>query len=197
MTCLLQRQAQRGRTARTARMAIRIISRGTTVVEGPTDEPEIKDVALQGRMRNLLATLLLSQGPRRCCWRATNFGPHPAWQQQCLRAGQRDKAGWTGTSARDGTATESTSSRRRESLSLRRSRSPILRRSRFLTGGIHNADLRREGTCSWADAVRQSISRATNGKTTNARCFGMLMDGRAQATGIRAAIAGCGRSCWC
>ena len=63
-------------------------------VEGPTDDPEI--IALRARQkRNLLATLLLSQGVPMLL-AGDEIGRTPAGQQQRLLPGQRDSAGSTG-----------------------------------------------------------------------------------------------------
>ena len=58
-------------------------------VEGPTDDPAI--LALRARQkRNLLATLLLSQGVPMLLM-GDELGPHPARQQQRLLPGRRDQ----------------------------------------------------------------------------------------------------------
>ena len=60
-------------------------------VEGPTDDPEIR--ALRERQkRNMLATLLLSQGTPMLLGRR-RIRPHPEGQQQRLLPGQRDRLG--------------------------------------------------------------------------------------------------------
>ena len=58
-------------------------------VEGPTDDPEIKQLRLQQR-RNFLTTLLLSQGVPMICG-GRRMGPHAKGQQQRLLPGQRDQ----------------------------------------------------------------------------------------------------------
>ena len=66
--------------------------------EGPTDDPAIN--ALRARQRrNLLATLLLSQGTPMLL-AGDEFGAHAAGQQQRLLPGQRDQLGRTGTRRR-------------------------------------------------------------------------------------------------
>jgi glycogen operon protein len=59
---------------------------------------------------------------------------------------------------------------------------PILRRSRFLTGE-YNADLDVRDV-RWMSPSGQDIEDTQWGDA-NARCFGMLLDGRAQASGIK------------
>jgi glycogen operon protein len=59
---------------------------------------------------------------------------------------------------------------------------PVLRRSRFLTGEI-NPDIEVKEV-SWIDAsgAEMTVEAWDNSLT---RCFGMLLDGRGQATGIK------------
>ena len=59
---------------------------------------------------------------------------------------------------------------------------PILRRSRFLTGE-YNSDLDVKDV-RWLTPAATDIE-PEQWQDANARCFGMLMDGRAQATGIK------------
>jgi len=59
---------------------------------------------------------------------------------------------------------------------------PILRRWRFLTGD-HNPDLGVRDV-RWLSPAGQDIEDSHWGDA-NARCFGMLLDGRAQASGIK------------
>ena len=59
---------------------------------------------------------------------------------------------------------------------------PILRRSRFVTGE-YNAELDVKDV-RWLTPSATDIE-GEQWQDTNARCFGMLLDGRAQATGIK------------
>ena len=95
-------------------------------VEGPTDDPTI--LTLRARQqRNFIATLLLSQGvPMLLARRRTR--PHPARQQQRLRAGQRADLGATGMTS---TSRSSSSPPRWHAL---RKAHPTFRRSRFFDG---------------------------------------------------------------
>ena len=69
----------------------------------------------------------------------------------------------------------------RKVIALRRS-FPILRRSRFLTGE-YNADLE-VSDVRWLTPAATDMD-GEQWDDPNARCFGMLMDGRAQASGIK------------
>jgi glycogen operon protein len=63
-----------------------------------------------------------------------------------------------------------------------RNRYPILRRNRFLTG-LHNPELDVKDV-AWINANGEEM-RDDDWTNGNTRCFGMMIDGRAQATGIR------------
>jgi isoamylase len=143
--------------------------------EGPTEDPAIN--ALRGRqMRNLLGTLLLSQGTPMLLagdeFARTQKGNNNAYCQD-------NEVGWVdwdlGEDARALTGFT------QKLLALRREY-PILRRSRFLTG-VHNPELDVKDV-KWINANGSEMREEdwTNGNT---RCFGMLIDGRAQPTGIR------------
>jgi glycogen operon protein len=144
-------------------------------VEGPTEDPDI--VALRNRqMRNLLATLLLSQGTPMLLagdeFSRTQQGNNNAYAQD-------NPISWIDWNTTEDGATLIEFVRRVIAL---RQAFPILHRSRFLTGE-YNADLD-------AKDVRWLTPAATDmepeqWQDANARCFGMLMDGRAQATGIK------------
>jgi len=68
-----------------------------------------------------------------------------------------------------------------QTLTWLRHRYPILRRERFLAGEFNEAIGVKDVT--WINATGAEMSE--DGWTdTNMRCFGMLMDGRAQSTGI-------------
>jgi glycogen operon protein len=144
-------------------------------VEGPTDDPAI--TGLRDRQkRNLLATLLLSQGTPMLLagdeFGRTQGGNNNAYCQD-------NEISWIDWDIGEG-GTELAEFVRRV-IALRRS-FPILRRSRFLTGE-YNAELD-------VSDVRWLTPAATDmepeqWQDANARCFGMLIDGRAQASGIK------------
>ena len=128
-------------------------------------------------MRNMLATLLLSQGTPMVC-AGDEFAPHAAGQQQRLLPGQRDQLGRLGASP--------TTSRTQIAFFRRLTelfhRYPMLRRSRFFIGEV-NPDLDVKDV-TWIDANGSEMTPETWDNDLT-RCFGMLLDGRAQATGIK------------
>ena len=67
-------------------------------------------------------------------------------------------------------------------LTALRHRYPILRRTRFFTGE-YNEELGVKDV-TWINAGGDEM-QAEDWDDGNMQCFGMLMDGRAQATGIR------------
>ena len=143
--------------------------------EGPTDDPEIR--ALRWRqVRNLLSTLLLSQGTPMVTagdeFGRTQSGNNNAYCQD-------NETSWVNWEL-DGEQRELLAFFRRLTGFFHHYR--ILRRSRFLTGEM-NVDLDVKDV-TWIDANGAEMSREAwdNDRT---RCFGMLIDGRAQATGIK------------
>jgi len=145
--------------------------------EGPTEDAKI--VALRDRQkRNLLATLLLAQGTPMLL-AGDEFG---RTQQGNNNAYAQDSAiSWVDWNlAEDGAALIEFV---RRLIALRQA-FPILRRSRFLTGE-YNAELDVKDV-RWLTPSATDIE-AEQWQDANARCFGMLLDGRAQATGIRRA----------
>ncbi len=143
-------------------------------VEGPTDDPEIN--ALRSRqLRNMLATLLLSQGTPMLLagdeFGRTQNGNNNAYCQD-------DEIAWLNWDLKDkGKHLVDFV----QILTGLRQRFPILRRNRFYTG-----------TCNELIGVKDLTWINANGKEmedehwgdSNMKCFGMLMDGRAQPTGI-------------
>ena len=63
-----------------------------------------------------------------------------------------------------------------------RDRFPILRRGRYLTGELDPESGVRDVT--WLNALGQEMG-GSDWHDGNLRCFGMLLDGRARATGVR------------
>jgi glycogen operon protein len=142
-------------------------------VEGPTDDPKIS--ALRERQkRNLLATLLLSQGTPMLLagdeFGRTQQGNNNAYCQDNEISWIDWDFGETGLELAEFA---------RKLIALRKS-FPILRRSRFLTGE-YNADLDVKDV-RWLTPAATDIE---DWHDPSARCFGMLIDGRAQATGIK------------
>jgi isoamylase len=144
-------------------------------VEGSTDDPAI--TALRARqMRNMLATLLLSQGTPMLL-----AGDERARTQQGNNnAYCQDNAiswmDWSSDADR-----ESLIAFVRTLTGIRRDY-PIFRRSRFLTGQANPALGVKDVTWINANGSEMPTEDWSDG---NMHCFGMLMDGRAQTTGIR------------
>jgi isoamylase len=143
--------------------------------EGPTDDPAIN--ALRRRqMRNLLATLLLSQGTPMMLagdeFARTQQGNNNAY---C----QNNDISWVDWSLRDKNKFQVEFVQKLTGL---RHKYPILRRNRFLTGA-YNEELGVKDVM-WINADGAEMKDANWGDA-GMRCFGMLMDGRAQTTGIR------------
>ena len=146
-------------------------------VEGPTGDPDIK--ALRERqIRNLLATLLLSQGTPMLL-AGDEFG---RTQQGNNNPYNQDNAiSWLDWDIRpEGRHLIKFV----QELTALRHRYPILRRGRFLTGES-DGEAGMKDVC-WMNPSGQEM---TNGDWSdgNIHCFGMLLDGRARATGIRRA----------
>ena len=142
--------------------------------EGPTDDAAIN--ALRERqIKNLLATLLLSQGTPMLLagdeFGRTQHGNNNAYCQD-------SEISWL-----DWNIVEKGHSLIRfvQRLTELRSHYPILRRSRFLTGE-YNEELALKDV-TWINASGAEM-RAEDWDDGNMHCFGMLMDGRAQPTGI-------------
>ena len=141
--------------------------------EGPTDDPEI--AALRAKqVRNLLATLLLAQGTPMLLagdeFRRTQDGNNNAYCQD-------NELTWLDWDLAEQNADLTGFVRR---LTALRERYPILRRSRYLTGAYDEELNVRDVT--WVDTQGTEIAPDDWGDT---RTFGMLVDGRARATGIR------------
>jgi isoamylase len=143
--------------------------------EGPTEDPAINTLRAR-QERNMLATLLLSQGTPMMLagdeMRRTQKGNNNAYCQD-------NEISWL-----DWGLQEKNESLIRfvQQLTTLRHKYPVLRRNRFLTGefseelGVKdvtwiNANGKEMEAGQWADPVM--------------RCFGMLMDGRAQTSGVR------------
>ena len=144
-------------------------------VEGPSDYEEVN--ALRARqMRNFLGTLLLSQGTPMLLagdeFARTQQGNNNAYCQD-------NEISWV-----DWDIGEEGQRLIRfvQMLTALRHKYPILRRTRFLTG-THNEELGVKDV-TWINASGAEM-KPENWGDMDMECFGMLMDGRAQATGIR------------
>jgi isoamylase len=143
--------------------------------EGPTDDPEIK--ALRERqLRNFLATLLLSQGTPMLLagdeFARTQGGNNNAYCQD-------SEIGWLDWGIAEKGDSLIRFTRRLTGL---RQKYPVLRRTRFLTGEV-NEELGVKDV-AWLSPVGAEMTDE-NWADANAKCFGMLIDGRARVTGLR------------
>jgi isoamylase len=144
--------------------------------EGPTEDPEIRTVRYR-QMRNMIATLLFSQGTPMILagdeFARTQGGNNNAYAQD-------NEIGWIDWEGidEDGKALLDFT---REVIELRRENS-ILRRGRFLSGA-YNAELDVKDV-TWLTPLGEEMADA-NWKDPMARSLGVLLDGRAQPTGIR------------
>ncbi len=143
--------------------------------EGPTDDPATN--ALRERqIRNLLATLLLSQGTPMMLagdeLGRTQRGNNNAYCQD-------NELSWLDWEIGDrGKSTI----RFVRKLTHLRHQYPILRRNRFLTGAYDDElDVK---DLTWINASGAEM-RAEDWSDAGMRCFGMLIDGRARPTGVR------------
>ncbi len=144
--------------------------------EGPTDDPEIR--ALRERQkRNMLATLLLSQGTPMILagdeFGRTQHGNNNAYCQD----NELNWVDWQGI-GEEGRALAAFT---RKLIALRQG-FPVLRRGRFLSGAFNEELGVKDVTWLTPDGTEMD---AEHWSDPNTRCFGMLLDGRAQATGIR------------
>jgi glycogen operon protein len=144
-------------------------------VEGPTEDKEI--IALRQRqMRNMLATLLLSQGTPMMVagdeFGRTQGGNNNAYCQD-------DEISWINWSLEEKNHLMVQFVRK---LTALRHKYPILRRNLFLNGEyIEDLGVR---DVTWMNANGSQMS-PDDWQDPTVRCFGMLLDGRAQTSGIR------------
>jgi glycogen operon protein len=143
--------------------------------EGDTDDAGI--IALRERQkRNLLATLFFSQGTPMLLsgdeFGHTQKGNNNVYCQD----NELTWLDWTGQREEDKDLTHFT----RRLITLRR-QYPILRRSRFFVG-MHNPELDVKDV-TWVDPRGQEKTQES-WNDPGERCFGMVLDGRAQPTGI-------------
>jgi isoamylase len=143
--------------------------------EGPTEDAAVN--ALRRRqMRNFLATLLLSQGTPMLLagdeFARTQRGNNNAYCQD-------NDISWVDWSLADRNYDQVNFVRTLTSL---RARYPILRRSRFLSAKENEAIGLKEITWINASGAEMEEGHWTD---PNMQCFGMLLDGRAQPTGIK------------
>ena len=144
-------------------------------VEGPTDDPEINKLR-ERQIRNILATLLLSQGTPMMLagdeFGRTQQGNNNAYCQD-------SEISWLNWEIAD--KGRSLISFVQKVIGLRH-KYPILRRNLFLNGQYQEElDLK---DVTWINANGKEMADEHWGDS-DMRCFGMLLDGRAQSSGIR------------
>ncbi len=144
-------------------------------VEGPTDDPAINRLR-EKQIRNFLATLLLSQGlPMFVAgdeFHRTQQGNNNAYCQD-------NEISWVDWSLAEKYKGTVEFVRLLNSL---RYRYPVLRRNRFLTGA-YNEELGVKDV-TWIHPSGQEMNDET-WRNAGLRTIGMLIDGRAQPTGVR------------
>ncbi len=143
--------------------------------EGPTDDPEILAFR-QRQMRNMLATLLLSQGTPMMVagdeFARTQSGNNNAYCQD-------NEIGWV-----DWSLLEKNESLVRfvRCLTQMRHKYPVLRRNVFLNGQcLEELNVR---DVTWVNRAGLQMSEE-DWHSPDLRCFGMLLDGRAPVSNIR------------
>jgi glycogen operon protein len=144
-------------------------------IEGPTDDPIIN--ALRERqLRNLLATLLLSQGTPMLLagdeFGRTQQGNNNAYCQDSEISWFDWDLGIKGKALVKFV----------QQLTALRDKYPILHRNRFLTGAFDEEVQVKDLT--WINASGAEMS-AEQWSDRQMKCFGMLMDGRARPSGLR------------
>jgi glycogen operon protein len=145
-------------------------------VEGPTDDKQIRALRFR-QMRNLLATLFFSQGTPMLLagdeFARTQKGNNNAYAQD-------NEISWVDWETIDDDAKALIEFTRRLIAVLRQQ--PMLRRSRFLTGAYNEELGVKDATWLSPDGNEMSSEQWNDGNT---RCLGVVLDGRAQPTGIR------------
>jgi isoamylase len=147
-------------------------------VEGPTDDPAIRAVR-ERQKRNLLATLLLSQGTPMLLagdeLGRTQRGNNNAYAQD-------NEITWLDWDAIDEDGLSLVDFVRK--LIALRTALPVLRRNRFFTGQHNEAIGVKDVTWLTPAATEMAPEQWTDGR---AKCLGVMFDGRAQTSGIRRA----------
>jgi glycogen operon protein len=143
--------------------------------EGPTDNPAI-NAFRQRQMRGMLGTLLLSQGTPMIVagdeFARTQRGNNNAYCQD-------NEISWLDWNLAKQNQAQIAFVQRLIAL---RHKYPVLRRSRFLTGE-YNEELKVKDV-TWINA-NGSEMQGSQWADPNMRCVGMLMDGRAQTSGVK------------
>jgi glycogen operon protein len=145
-------------------------------VEGPTDAPEIRELRFR-HMRSMLATLLLSRGTPMLLagdeFARTQAGNNNAYCQD----NEISWLDWEGIDPDQRCLAEFV----QKLLAIRRAL-PMLRRGRFLTGEYDEELGVKDVT--WFTPTGDEMT-VEHWDDLNGRCMGVLLDGRAQETGVR------------
>ncbi|HET9717030.1 MAG TPA: glycogen debranching protein GlgX [Pseudolabrys sp.] len=144
-------------------------------VEGPTEDPSIVKIR-ERQKRNMLATLLLSQGTPMVL-AGDEFGRTQKGNNNSYC--QDNEISWLSWQ-HDENATSLT--RFVERLASLRRQYAVLRQSRFLTARWNDELGVKDSTWLTPDGTEMS---SDHWHDSNGRCFGLLLDGRAQPSGIR------------
>jgi glycogen operon protein len=144
--------------------------------EGPTQDPAINAVR-ERQKRNFIATLLLSQGTPMLL-AGDEIGRSQGGNNNAYA--QDNELSWIDWSAMDERGRELLEFTKR--LIKIRTRHPILLRGRFLAG-THDPELDVKDV-TWLTPLATEMT-GENWKDPVAKCFGMLLDGRAQESGIK------------
>jgi isoamylase len=144
--------------------------------EGPTDDPDI--IALRERQkRNLLATMILSHGTP-LLLAGDEFGHSQGGSNNAYaQDNETTWLDWLSIDARGQALREFT----RKLIAIRKA-FPILHRGRFMVG-TYNESLDVKDV-TWLSPTGEEMAQG-QWDDSNARCFGMLLDGRAQVSGIQ------------
>ncbi len=144
--------------------------------EGPSDDLEIQATRLL-QMRNMLATLILSRGTPMLLG-GDEFGRSQNGNNNSYcQDNEISWVDWEGIGANGRNLAEFV----RKLLMIRRAL-PMLRRGRFLTGSLDEEIGVKDVT--WMTPAAEEMTEE-NWSDGNARCLGVLLDGRAQETGMR------------
>ncbi len=139
--------------------------------EGETDDPLVLELRYR-QMRNLLCTLFFAQGTPGDEFARTQGGNNNAYCQD-------SEIGWINWDINE--AGNDLLEFTRYLIFLRK-KYPLLRRSRFFTGAYNEAlDIK---DVSWLQPNGEDMTQEQWGDG-NTRCMGILLDGRAQPSGIR------------
>ncbi|WHU43972.1 glycogen debranching enzyme GlgX, partial [Pseudomonas fulva] len=142
--------------------------------EGPTEDAEINALRMR-QMRNFFATLLFAQGTPMIVagdeFSRTQHGNNNAYCQD-------SEIGWVNWDLDEEGQALLTFVKR---LTRLRQKYPVLRRSSFLVGDYNEAIGVKDVTWLAPDGNEMSVEQWED---PNGRCLGMLIDGRAQVSGI-------------